>query len=105
MPDSKSIECYAEIDSPKGINMVSNQFVEGEIIAAIDSVIAVPETAIIESENELYVLMYEKEDDSSFYFKKITVSTGRKVNNYIELTKQLPSDELLVKGTYNIVIE
>ena len=105
MPDSKSIECYAAIDSPKGINMVSNQFVEGEIIAALDSAMAVPEAAIVESENELYVLMVEKEDDSTYYFKKVKIKTGRKNNNYIELMGQLPSKKLLTNGTYNLTIE
>jgi membrane fusion protein, heavy metal efflux system len=105
MPDTKSIECYAAIDRPGSINMVNNQFVEGEVFTSIDSVLAVPETAIIESENELYVLRYEKEDDSTYYFKKVKVKTGRKNNNYIELTEQLPSKKLLVNGTYNIVIE
>lgn len=105
MPDSKSIECYATIDKPQSINMVSNQFAEGEIFATIDSVLAVPETAIINSENEQYVLMFEKEENSIFYFTKIKVNTGRKSNNYIELTEQKPLKKLLLTGTYNIVIE
>jgi len=105
MPDSKSIECYAAINNPKDINMVNNQFVEGEIITTLDSVLAVPEAAIIESENEMYVLIYEKEDKSTYYFKKEKVKTGRKSNNYIELMEQLSSKKLLTNGTYNIVIE
>ena len=105
MPDSKSIECYAAIDSPKSINMVSNQFVEGEVYTTVDSVLAVPETAIIESENELYVLMVEKKVDSIYYFKKVSVNTGRNVDNFIELTEQIPLKELLVQGTYNSVLE
>lgn len=105
MPQSMAVECYAAIDNPDGITMVSNQFVEGDIFTAVDSVLAVPETAIIPSEDETYVLMYEKEENSTFYFRKTKVNTGRKANNYIELTAQLPSAKLLVAGTYNIVIE
>lgn len=105
MSDSRSIECYAEIEKPKNINMVSNQFVEGDIFTAVDSVLAVPEAAILQSENEAYVLMFQKDDNSTYYFKNIRVTTGRKANNYIELTEQLPSKKLLVNGTYNIVIE
>lgn len=105
MPHSRAIECYAIIDKPESIHLVSNQFVEGEIFTAVDSILAVRETAIIESENETYVLMYEKEDNSMYYFKKIPVKTGRKSNNYIELTEQLPAKKLLTNGTYNIVID
>lgn len=105
MPDSKSIECFAVIDNPKSIHIVSNQFVEGEIHTAVDTVLSVPETAIIHSENDSYLLLYEKEASSTYYFKKIKVNTGRKVNNYIELTEQLPSGKLLVNGVYNLQVE
>ncbi len=105
MPETMAVECYAAIDNPEGINMVSNQFVEGDVFTAVDSVLAVPETAILQSENETYVLMYKKEENATFYFRKIKVNTGRKANNYVELTAQLPSKKLLLTGTYNIVIE
>jgi cobalt-zinc-cadmium efflux system membrane fusion protein len=105
MPESRSIECFAVIDKLKNINMVSNQFVEGSVYTAVDSVLSVPETAIIYSENDAYLLMYEKEVNSNYYFKKIKVNIGRKVNNYIELTEQLPSSKILVNGIYNIQID
>jgi len=104
-PDSKSIECFALIDNPKSINMVSNQFVEGEVYTAVDTVLSVPETAIIYSENDSYLLIYEKEVNSIYYFKKLKVNTGRKVNKYIELKDQLPKSKLLVNGIYNIQID
>ncbi len=103
--DSKSIECFAVIDNHISINLVNNQFVEGEIYTAIDSVLSVPETAIVNSENDSYLIMYEKEVNSIYYFKKIKVNTGRKANKYIELTEQIPSGKLLVNGIYNIQIE
>ncbi len=105
IPESKSIECFALIDNPKSINMVSNQFVEGEVYTAIDSAMSVPETAIVYSENDSYLLIYEKEANSIYYFKKTKVKTARKANNLIELTEKLPKSKLLVKGIYNIQIE
>jgi len=105
MPESKSINCYAIIDNANSINMVSNQYAEGEIFTVIDSIRAVPETALIESENNSYLLLYENKDDSAYYFKQIKVNTGRKSNNYIELTTQLPTEKILLSGIYNIVIE
>jgi len=105
IPASKSIECYATIAKHKNINLVCNQFVEGEIFATLDSVLSVPETAIINLENEQYVLMFEKEENAIFYFRKIKVSTGRRDNNFIELTGPKLLKKLLLTGTYNIVIE
>ena len=40
-----------------------------------------------------------------YYFKRIKVNTGRKANNYVELTEQLPSTKLLIHGVYNIQVE
>lgn len=105
MPSSKSVKCYAKIKNPNNINMVRNQFAEGKIFTVVDSLWAVPETAILESGNDFYILLYENEDDSTYYFKKIKVNMGRKSNNYIELTEQLPSKKLLQSGTYNVAIE
>jgi len=105
MSGSKSIECYAKIENINNINMVCNQFAEGDIFTTVDSIWAVPETAILESENNFYILLFEKEDNSAYYFKKEKINTGRKSNNYIELTEQLPSKKLLLSGIYNIIIE
>jgi membrane fusion protein, heavy metal efflux system len=104
MSDSKSIECYASIAEPDNKNIVGNQFVEGEVYTVVDSVLSVPETAIIYSENDSYLLMYEKEVDSIYYFKKVKVNTGRKINKYVELTEQFPAGKILVDGIYNIQI-
>lgn len=105
MPDSKSIECYAAIDNIKSINIVNNQFVEGEVYTAVDSVLAIPATALINFENDAYLLLYEKEANSIYYFKKFKASTGRKANNYVEITEKLPSNKLLIGGAYNIQVE
>ena len=105
MSGSKSIECYAKIENINNIKMVRNQFVEGDIFTSTDTIWAVPETAILESENDFYILLLEKEDNSTYYFKKEKVNTGRKSNNYVELTEQLSSEKLIQSGIYNIVIE
>ena len=105
MPSSKSINCYARIENPNKVNMVRNQFAEGEIFTAVDSLWAVPEAAVLESEGNSHILLYEKEDDLTYYFKRTKVNTGRKSNNFIELTEQLSSKKLLQGGIYNITIE
>lgn len=105
IPDYKSIECFAVIENSNNLNIVCNQSVEGEVYTTVDSVFSVPETAIINSENDSYLLIYEKEVNSIYQFKKIKVNTGRKVNNYIELTGQLPSGKLLINGIYNVQFE
>ncbi|MBN1253386.1 MAG: efflux RND transporter periplasmic adaptor subunit [Bacteroidales bacterium] len=101
---TKSIECFAEITNSKS-NFVSNQFVEGEICIAVDSVLSVPETAVLKSENDKYILIFEKETPENFYFKKINVKIGRKSNNLVELIDKIQYNKILTKGIYNIQIE
>lgn len=105
MQDSKSIECFASIENSGNLNIAGNQFVEGEIYSDLDSVLSVPETAIVNSENESYLLFFEKEENDKYYFKKIKVSLGRKTDNMVELTDKLPSARILIKGVYNINVD
>lgn len=104
-PESMSVACYATPVNIQSLNLVNNQLVECEVFVAIDSVLSVPETAISNSENDSYLLVFEKEANALFYFKKIKVKTGRKAHNYIELIEAIPSNKVLIKGGYNIQME
>ncbi len=103
--NTMSIDCLAEIENLKNSRLVNNQFVEGEIIIASDTVLALPQAAIVTAENETYVLAFEKETDESIFLKKTEVKTGRINNGFIELTEFSASKKILVKGVYNIQIE
>jgi cobalt-zinc-cadmium efflux system membrane fusion protein len=103
--NTMSIDCLAEIENLKNTRLVNGQFVEGEIIVASDTVIALPQTAIVTAENESYVLAVEKEQDDLIFLNKISVKTGRTNNGFVELTNFPGKRKLLVKGVYNIQIE
>ncbi len=103
--NTMSIDCLAEIENLKDTRLVSGQFVEGEITVATDTVLSLPQTAILSAENETYILAFEKETDDVIFMKKTNVKTGRLNNGFIELTDFPGSKKLLVKGIYNIQIE
>ena len=102
---TKSIDCFAEIENPGKISLVNNQFVEGDVIVSSDSVLSVPEGAILKSASETYVLAFKNETDELYYFSKLKVTTGRKNNGFVELKEVPESKKLLIKGVYNILIE
>jgi cobalt-zinc-cadmium efflux system membrane fusion protein len=102
---TKSIDCFAELENFENNQMVSNQFVEGEIIVASDSVLSLPESAILKSGNETFVLALEKETNELYYFRKLKLTTGRKNNGFVELTEIPESKKILLRGVYNILIE
>jgi cobalt-zinc-cadmium efflux system membrane fusion protein len=103
--DTKSIECFAEIKSTGNFSLIGNQFVEGDIIVAADSVLSVPESAILKSESESYLLAFEKEADELIYFSRLKVKPGRSNNDFIEITEIPSSTKILTTGAYNIQIE
>ncbi|MBN2746830.1 MAG: efflux RND transporter periplasmic adaptor subunit [Bacteroidales bacterium] len=105
MPDSKAVECFATIDNISDIQLINNQFVEGEILTSLDSALSVPETAIISAESENYVLKFKEEKNGNLYFEKFKVKTGRKSDNYIEISGKEPLQKIVLSGTYNIVVE
>ena len=103
--DTKSIDCFAEIKNAGNTGLVGNQFVEGNVVVGSDSVLSVPETAILKSETENYVLAFEKETDEIFYFSRMKVKTGRKNNGVVELLETAGLTKILISGAYNLNIE
>ncbi len=102
---TKAIDCFAEIENLGNIPLVNNQYVEGEVMVDSDTVISLPGSAILKSENESIVLIFEKETDELFYFRKLKVTTGRKNNGFVEITELPESKRILINGVYNILIE
>jgi cobalt-zinc-cadmium efflux system membrane fusion protein len=103
--ESKSIDCYASIENLQAYSFVSNQFAEGDIIVSSDSVLAVPESAIVNSANRSFVLMLKNEEGSQYSFDKVEVVKGRTSNNMVELKGKMPVGRLLLKGAYNIHLD
>jgi cobalt-zinc-cadmium efflux system membrane fusion protein len=104
-PDSKAIDCYADIEDLKAIRMVSNQFAEGYIVVDSFNVYALPAEAIMQSGNEDFVLNLEKETEAAYYFNKIKVIVKRKNNDHVELTEKPKGNKILIQGAYNLQVE
>lgn len=103
--NTMSIDCFAEIENLKNTRLVGGQYVEGDIIVASDSLLSLPQSAIITSENESYVLVLENETDELYSLRKEKVTTGRINNEFVEITAMPESKKILIKGVYNLVIE
>lgn len=103
--ETKSIDCYAAIENSNNMNLAINQYIEGEVIISVDSVLSVPQTAIIKSGDDRYVLVFENESDAQYSFRKVKVAPGRTRTDFVELTGQLPSNKILIDGMYNLQVE
>jgi membrane fusion protein, heavy metal efflux system len=103
--ETKSVICYAEIETTEDTKLINNLFVEGDIIVNNDTALSIPESAIIDAENETFVLILENETNSHYYFKPLHITTGRKNNNLFELKEFTTKGKILMEGVYNIIIE
>jgi cobalt-zinc-cadmium efflux system membrane fusion protein len=102
--DTRAIDCFAQIVHPDRTMFVENQFIEGNITVASDSAFSVPETAVIHSENENYVLILENETGDHYFFRKEKITIGRKNSGSVELLDALDGEKMLTKGVYNLTI-
>lgn len=101
--NSKSILCYASIADKKMFNPVANQFVESEIVVGSDTVMALPSDAIVKTEESSYLLILENKTDDNYSLKKVEVKTGRQINGFTEIIGELPINDVLIEGGYNII--
>ncbi len=102
--DSKSIKCYCSITDKKEFNSIANVFVESEIITGTDSVYSLPESAILKTETGNSILILEKKEGETYFFKESNVNTGRRKDGYIEILDGEIDGKIIVKGTYNITL-
>lgn len=103
--ESKAIDCFAWIYNLNSTNLVGHQYVEGEIIVDADSVFALPESALLKSDDKAYILNLEKETDESYFFSKMNVKTGRMVKDHVELINEPEFNKIIINGIYNVLIE
>jgi cobalt-zinc-cadmium efflux system membrane fusion protein len=101
--ETKSIDCFAEIESKLLQNNIINQFCEGEITVDSFDAISVPAEAVISSEEGAYILNLIEETNESYFFDKVFVTTGSVNKDDIELKDPPSVNKIIVKGTYNIL--
>jgi cobalt-zinc-cadmium efflux system membrane fusion protein len=100
---SKTLTAYAQ---PKTTaNFVNHAFVEARIATATDTVMAVPEEAILKQDDQHYLLQLIKEENGTYYFERIQTQPKRTYNGYVEIETSPELGKIITKGAYNIVID
>lgn len=102
--ETKTVACYAAIETTDK-PLVNNAFTEIEIIIGTDTLPAVNTEAIIKGENESFVLKLVSQDSGAYYFKKVKIEPGQTNGTYTEIKNFQFTENLLISGIYNIVIE
>ncbi len=104
-PDTKTIICIATINSEQERGFVNNSFVKVNIITEEQEATAIPSEALMKSGDRYFVLSLEKSENSTYFFKKREVKTGRKSKHFTEIVEADIPGEILVNGVYNLSAE
>ena len=87
---------------------LTGMFVTANIVTDSTKVWALPETAIVESDNLNYVLKLISKESDQLIFQRIPISSSETAKGFmnIELNEQLTlNDEFLVRGAFSLVLD
>ncbi len=103
--ETKTILCLAEIEDLGKANFVSNAYIEARIVTKTDTVVAIPEEAIVRSGGNNYIFLFEQKEGDTYYFSQRIIEAGRSVNGYVEILNPPDDRKVLTSGAYNIPVE
>lgn len=103
--DTKTVAGYAQIEDVHSTEFTNNTFVQARIITAVDTVWAVPEEAVLKSDDEFFVLSLANEEEEVFHFNRIKVNVGRVDQGYAEVSSDSDLGQIITHGVYNVLVE
>lgn len=104
--ENRTIKVHGHIENESEVNFLTGMFVEADIFTDSNFATALPETAIVASEDTFIVLVLAEENDEGYFFNRIEVEVGKTYEGYSEvktLAKINAKDKVLTKGTFNLI--
>ncbi|MDX5583990.1 MAG: efflux RND transporter periplasmic adaptor subunit [Aureibaculum sp.] len=102
----RTIKVHGHINDDKQTNFVTGMFVEAEIIISSKKSMALPTDAVVEIEDNYFVLVLENQKEDILSFTKIKLDVGNQNEEYIEVLNSIDFKDrkVLSKGAFMIVI-
>lgn len=87
--------------------LIPGMYIEAEIETAADSVLALPEEAIVSSEDAAFVLVQDRKSSDGYHFERMPIQSGRTANGMVEIKtdQTLLQNPILVKGGFNLIMD
>ena len=97
---TRRVKVHGHVDNDKE-NFIVGMFVEADIIMDSKKGFGVPKDAIIEVENDFFVLILNEEKANEYHFEKIKLDIGKQTETSVEIlnTEALKDKQIVVKGT------
>lgn len=104
-PDSKTIQCIAQLKTDDETNFINRSFAEADIIVENREAKALPNEAIVKSGEKFYVFVVEKKENQIYYLRKVNVGIGKISKDYTEIITKEASKNIVINGVYNLSAE
>ncbi len=106
MEENRTIKVHGHLMNESENNFLTGMFVEAEIITSSIDKMALPNEAIVTVEGTPHVLILEKHDGNTYYFRSHKIKQSTTGTNYsvIEITSKLNLEtQFLVKGAFGLL--
>ena len=97
---TRRVKVHGHVDNDKE-NFIVGMFVDADIIIDSKKGFGLPKEAIIEVDNDFFVLILDEENTNEFHFKKFKLELGKQTEDYVEIlnSEVLKDKQIVTKGT------
>lgn len=108
-PENRTIGIHGHlIDESLNDIFTPGMYLEARIEVSSGSVLALPEAAVVDMENNYYVLVLDQQTGENYSFVKKEVQIGAKSNGFVEIINAKSfknSDQFLTSGAFDLILE
>lgn len=105
--NTRIVKVHAHIENKDTKNFIVGMFVEATILTAEVNSLALPNEAILESENSYFSLVLSSKKNDVYYFDKVKLDIGKQNELYSSVlnSKLLTNKDILIDGSYMLLEE
>lgn len=97
-PESKTIDCIADVDNIIAEHLVDGSYVQAKVVTSRKDLKALPNSAFVKSEGSVYIYMLKEKKKGEYIFEKKMVEIPITNDNYSAVGDSLPDSEVLING-------
>lgn len=103
--NTRIVKVYAHIENKEARNFIVGMFVEATILTAEVNSLALPNQAILESDNSYFCLVLNSKKNDVHYFEKVKLNLGAQNERYSSVlnSEKLTNTDILIKGGFMLL--
>ena len=106
--ESRTVTAHGHIEATSTQGLIVGTYVESEIVVGSDTFMALPQSAVVQLEDETFVLKVVEVMDESIDFEKIKVIVGKQQNGMVPILDDnqfAENERFMIKGAYDLIQE